>query len=87
MILTVKLLMSTHRSVKGLCYRHPDVDRILLAGAFFMITEQLLMNSRLHASLTQLLNKNPRMSADQARECVPMMVTRFVGFIHNTAQV
>jgi hypothetical protein len=60
--------------------------QVVLAGVFFMILEQLLDWS-LGATMTNVLKRNPKLSLDQAKGCVPMVVTRFVGFIHNTVQV
>jgi len=57
------------------------------AGVLFWLLEIALDKSPLATLFYQLLMKNPKMSKAEAEKCVPMVITRIVGFIHNTIQV
>ena len=57
------------------------------AGALFWALEVVLDKSPVATLFFQLLMKNPKMSKAEAEKCVPMVITRIVGFIHNTIQV
>jgi hypothetical protein len=37
--------------------------------------------------LLRMLRRNPKLTEAEARRCVPMIVTRIVGSIHNSIQV
>eukprot|EP00892_Ulva_mutabilis_P001743 jgi/Ulvmu1/1156/UM107_0030.1 len=60
---------------------------VIAFGAFFWALEIGLDKSPIATVFEQLLMKNPKMSKEEAEKCVPMVITRIVGFIHNTVQV
>ena len=37
--------------------------------------------------ILRMLKRNKKLSDEEARRCMPMVVTRIVGFIHNAVQV
>lgn len=75
-------------SCPGQQHSPQDAIAVVIAwGIFFLFAEHAMLYSKLPEWLTWLFTKNPRMSREEARQCVPMVVTRFIGFIHNTVQV
>jgi hypothetical protein len=64
-----------------------DSHSRLAAGAIFLIAEQAMMFSVVSRSIVALLMRNPKMTVEHAKKCVPMVVTRILGFVHNAIQV
>lgn len=46
-----------------------------------------MTHSPIANKLANLLRSNPKLEEKEVKKCVPMVVTRIVGFIHNAVQV
>ena len=58
-----------------------------LAGAMFLLMEISMTHSPIAGMLFRMLKQNKKLPDKEAKKCVPMVVTRIVGFVHNAVQV
>jgi hypothetical protein len=57
------------------------------AGLLFLLLECSMTMSPVAVVLYNMLRGNPKLTEVEAKKCVPMIVTRIVGSIHNSFQV